>query len=100
VSARIAWPVQDLIVVTYTLGNVSEVIFYPPALHKLINDLHIFFREHYRDLTSNALAFPQLYPALEAEHHKKCEVMQKCDLLVDIFQQWLVLGDWLEDCAV
>ena len=76
-----------------------EVIFHPPALHNLIDELRIFFRERYRDLTSDAKAYPQLYPALEAEHHKKCEVMQKCGSLVDIFRRWLVSGDWSEDCA-
>jgi len=70
----------------YIIQNGLKVIFHPPALHKLINDLCIFFQEYYRDLASDALAFSQLYPALEAEHHKKCEVMQKCGLLVDIFQ--------------
>ena len=76
-----------------------EVTFYPPALYNLIDELHIFFRERYKDLTSDAKAYPQLYPALEAEHHKKYEVMQKCGSLVDIFRRWLVSGDWSEDCA-
>jgi len=76
-----------------------KVIFHPPALHQLIDDLRIFFRERYRDLTSDAKAYPQLYPALEAEHHKKCEVMQKCGSLVDIFRRWLASGDWSEDRA-
>ena len=57
----------------YMIQNSLKVIFYPPMLHKLINDLHIFFQKHYRDLASDALAFPQLYPALETKHHKKCE---------------------------
>ena len=69
----------------YMIQNGLKIIFYLPMLHKLINDLCIFFQEHYRDLASDALAFPQLYPALEAEHHKKYEVMQKCGSLVDTF---------------
>ena len=81
------------------IQNGLKVIFHPPALHKLIDNVRIFFRERYRDLKSDAQTFPQLYPALEAEHHKKCEVMQKCGTLVDIFRRWLALGDWSEDCA-
>ena len=57
----------------YMIQNSLKIIFHPPALHKLINGLHIFFQKHYSDLASDALAFPQLYPALEAKHHKKCE---------------------------
>ena len=81
------------------IQNGLKVIFHPPALHKLIDNVRIFFRERYRDLKSDAQTFPQLYPALEAEHHKKCEVMQKCGTLVDIFRRWLASGDWSEDCA-
>ena len=68
----------------YMIQDPLKVTFHPPALHELIDDLRIFFRERYRGLTSDAKAYPQLYPALEAEHHKKCEVMQKCGSLVDI----------------
>ena len=68
------------------IQNGLKVIFHTPVLHKLINNLCIFFQERYRDLISDALAFPQLYFALEAKHHKKCEVMQKFGSLVDIFR--------------
>jgi len=42
----------------YMIQNSLKVIFHPPALHKLINDLHIFFQKYYRDLASDVLAFP------------------------------------------
>ena len=65
------------------IQNGLKVIFHPPALHKLIDDLRILFRERYRELTGDTQTFPlsnespsQIYAAVEAEHHKRCEAMK------------------------
>ena len=91
------------------IQSAFKVTFHPPALHKLIDDLRILFRERYRDLTSDAKRFPlndvddesssQLYAAIEAEHHKRCEAMQARGAFEYVFRQRLASGDWSEDCA-
>ena len=83
-----------------------QVTFHPPALHKLIDELHILFWERYSELTGDAQTFPlsnespsQIYAAIEAEHHKRCEVMKARGAFEYVFRRRLASGDWSEDCA-
>jgi len=64
------------------IRELLEVIFYPPALYELIDDIRILFCECYRGLTSDARKFPldsqnpsQFYATIEAEHYEHCEAM-------------------------
>jgi len=60
-----------------------EVTFYPPALHNLIEDLHIWFEERYRVVKHNVrfLQGPKNFPNANdvtndaAQHNELCEVM-------------------------
>ena len=83
-----------------------RVTFHPPALHKLIDELRILFRERYRELTGDTQTFPlsnespsQIYAAVEAEHHKRCEAMKARGAFEYVFRRRLASGNWSEDCA-
>jgi len=59
-----------------------RVTFRPPALHKLINELCIWFKERYRVLERCPWMFseesdPEDYDAIEARHRTLCEVIAK-----------------------
>jgi len=88
------------------IQNGLKIIFHPPALHNLIEDLRILFRERYRELTGDTQTFPlsnespsQIYAAVEAEHHKRCEAMKARGAFEFVFRRRLASGNWSEDCA-
>ena len=88
------------------IRELLEVIFHPPTLHNLIDELRILFREWYRELTGDTQTFPlsnesssQIYAAVEAEHHKCCEAMKAHGAFEYVFRWRLASDNWSEDCV-
>jgi len=82
-----------------------KVIFHPPALHKLIDELRAWFKERYRVLERRSWIFSEesdvlgteYFDAIEAHHLKSCEMMRENGSLVRVFRQSLASGDWSDD---
>ena len=94
----------------YMIQNGLKVIFHPPELHELIDELRRWFCERYRILepdveiplgegTGTKIAITDNLDAAKTRHHRLCKAMRQRDTFIRVFRQKLASGDWSEDCA-
>ena len=69
-----------------------QVIFHPPALHKLIDDLRALFDLRYPPLLVTSC--DDLHCLWKARNARRLEQMECRDGLVTIFREWLRSPDW------
>ena len=75
------------------IQNSLKVIFHPPALHKLIDDLCALFDLHYPPLS--VTSYDDVHCLWKARNARCLQQMKCHDGLVRIFREWLRSSDWL-----
>ena len=75
------------------IQNGLKVIFHPPALHKLIDDLRALFDLRYPPLS--VTSYDDVHCLWKARNARRLQQMQCRDGLVRIFREWLRSSDWL-----